>query len=561
MPEKCYVCDNAQLMAEWDPEKNNAIGNDPTKLYCGSRKYAWWICSKGHSYKARLDAKNRGTTCPYCANRQVLPGYNDVATLFPSILLNWDYEANLPLKPNEIVAGSRTKVFLKCDKNHCYQMTVRDYTLGYGCPVCNGKKVVQGVNDFASTNKRLLLEWDYRKNNINPTEITSNYYRKVWWIGQCGHSWEASVYSRTKMGTNCPICAEERHSSVAEKTIAFYLKKSDAFINILENYKDENIQLELDIYIPEIRTAIEYDGERWHRHPARDLHKDVLCEKNGIKLIRIREKGCPYYDSNSEKIFLSNNKTNGVEEGLLQLFDTLSLKKIDINIDRDMTEILSMINFMVKEQSISVTHPEIAKEWHPSKNGNLKPEHTKPNSNKKVWWICKKGHEYQMEVYARTKRNNSCPICSGHKVLVGFNDLLSQDPTLAKEWNYSKNGDLLPEQVTSSSGKKVWWICNKGHEWQTTISHRRAGQGCPVCSGKKVQKGYNDLASQMPHLMEEWDYQKNIFISPEAVSVHSGKKVWWKCKKCGFNWQATIDKRSNGRKCPKCAKRHKNEVE
>ena len=219
-----------------------------------------------------------------------------------------------------------------------------------------------------------------------------------------------------------------------------------------------------------------------------------------------------------------------------------------------------MINFMVKEQSLLTTHPEISREWHPTKNGNLRPDHTKPNSNKNVWWLCPLGHEYQLEVYFRTKRKNSCPICSSHRVQSGYNDLASQNPLVAKEWNHEKNGELKPELVTASSGKKVWWICEKGHEWETTIAHRAAGQGCPVCSGRKIQKGVNDLYSHMPHLMEEWDFYKNTSISPEAVSVHSGKKVWWICKNCGHNWQTTIDKRSNGQGCPKCKnKKRKNE--
>ena len=223
----------------------------------------------------------------------------------------------------------------------------------------------------------------------------------------------------------------------------------------------------------------------------------------------------------------------------------------DINIERDTTEILSMINFMVKKNSILITNPDIAKEWHPVKNGNLKPEHTKPGSNKKVWWICPHGHEYQLCVNARTVRGHGCPYCSSHRVMKGYNDLESQNPTLAKEWDYDRNTSS-PSDVTVASGKKVWWRCSKGHEWEATISKRSNGRGCPYCSGQKVLKGYNDLATLNPTLMEEWNYNKNIDILPTEVSAHSGRKVWWKCSKCNHEWQATIDKRSNGRGCPKC---------
>ena len=552
--EKQYVSDNAQLMAEWDWAKNTEIGLDPKQLTCGIKTTAWWICPKGHSYEARIDAKNRGTTCPYCANRKVLAGFNDALTLIPEITQEWYYEENFPLLPNDVVATSRKKVHFRCNRGHKYQMAAGDFLKGYSCPVCVGRKIIPRTNDFASYDARLLEEWDFSKNTIDPTSISPNYYRKVWWLGKCNHSWKASVYSRTKMGTNCPICSQERHASVSEKSVLYYVKKYIPF-DVLENYRGEHIQLELDIYIPQIKTAIEYDGERWHQDTNSDIKKDIMCEGNGIRLIRIREKGCPSYISQAIKIELPNNKTTGVEEGIKELLELLCVSNVNVNIERDLSDILSMMNFMVKEQSLSVTHPDIAKEWHPTKNGNLRPEHTRPNSNKKVWWLCPKGHEYQTEVYFRTKRGNACPICSGHRVQTGYNDLYSQNPLLAKEWNYKRNIGLDPTQVTFASSKKVWWICEKGHEWQTSISHRAAGQNCPVCAGRTILKGYNDLETLRPDLMEEWDYDKKVEIHPSALSLHSGKKVWWICKRCGNSWQATVDKRSNGRGCPKCAKR------
>lgn len=59
--------------------------------------------------------------------------------------------------------------------------------------------------------------------------------------------------------------------------------------------------------------------------------------------------------------------------------------------------------------------------------------------------------------------------------------LATRYPEIAKEWDYNKNGNLKPENIAPKSSKKVWWICSKGHEWQTTPSHRSRGQGCPIC--------------------------------------------------------------------------------
>ena len=127
---------------------------------------------------------------------------------------------------------------------------------------------------------------------------------------------------------------------------------------------------------------------------------------------------------------------------------------------------------------------------------------------------------------------------------------------LAKEWNYKRNGDLLPESVTPNSGKKVWWMCMYGHEWQAKIAQRNNGTGCPYCAGRKVLKGFNDLQTVNPALAKEWNYEKNDGLTPMDVTSNSNKKVWWKCKK-GHEWQAIVANRNNGRGCPQCAKKNK----
>ena len=129
------------------------------------------------------------------------------------------------------------------------------------------------------------------------------------------------------------------------------------------------------------------------------------------------------------------------------------------------------------------------------------------------------------------------------------------NPTLAKEWNYEKNGDLRPVNVTANSHKKVWWKCSKGHEWQATVDHRNKGRGCSYCAGQKVLRGYNDLQTVNPILAKEWNYEKNTGLSPMDVMPNSDKKVWWKCSE-GHEWQAMISNRNKGRGCPFCSGRY-----
>ena len=113
---------------------------------------------------------------------------------------------------------------------------------------------------------------------------------------------------------------------------------------------------------------------------------------------------------------------------------------------------------------------------------------------------------------------------------------------LSHQWNYQKNQGKNPNDYTAMSGKKVWWICDKGHEWESRISDRMRGNGCPYCSGKRPILGETDLKSKFPDLVKEWNYNKNNTL-PEEYCLHSGKKVWWKCLN-GHEWQATIDSRT-----------------
>ena len=135
------------------------------------------------------------------------------------------------------------------------------------------------------------------------------------------------------------------------------------------------------------------------------------------------------------------------------------------------------------DNSLKKLNPELAKQWHPTKNGDLLPTGVTASSNKKVWWKCKKGHEWQAIIGSRSK-GIGCPFCSNQRVC-DDNSLKKLNPELAKQWHPTKNGDLLPSGITAGSNKKVWWKCKKGHEWEATICNRSNGTSCPYCAGKR----------------------------------------------------------------------------
>jgi len=105
--------------------------------------------------------------------------------------------------------------------------------------------------------------------------------------------------------------------------------------------------------------------------------------------------------------------------------------------------------------SLLSLNPELAKEWHPNKNGDLTPDKVTHKSNKKVWWLGKCGHEWGAKVVHRSN-NVNCPYCNGKKVLQGFNDMWTTYPELADKLIQPEMGYL----VTKSSSKILSWKCD-----------------------------------------------------------------------------------------------------
>lgn len=126
--------------------------------------------------------------------------------------------------------------------------------------------------------------------------------------------------------------------------------------------------------------------------------------------------------------------------------------------------------------------PHLVMERNADKNGQLSPTEMGPGSNKKVWWQCGKGHEWKAAIKDRAT-GSGCPYCSGKKV-TEENNLQVMFPELAKEWHPTKNGGLKPSEVRPRSALRIWWSCERGYEWRTSVGSRIDGAACPLCSKK-----------------------------------------------------------------------------
>lgn len=547
------------LAGEWHPTKNGDL--HPEQVMLGTNIKVWWLGKCGHEWQATVASRAMyHLGCPYCSGKLVLSGYNDLATKNPNLLSEWDYDKNNGLLPERVSPNSHIKVWWKCNKcGNEWQAEIKSRNYGSGCILCgfkqsavtrNQQKVAQGLS-LADVHPKLSKEWDFYKNGeLTPNDVLPGSNLKVRWICRKGHEWEAVISSRAMMGTGCPICSNEQHTSFPEQTILFYFSSAYEAIG---RYKFGS--KEIDVYIPELKIGIEYDGRFYHSTEIKlnkEEEKREYLKSEGIRLLRVKEGDADLVVGDTI-YYKYDYRLTDLPWAIHMLCDLIGDNiQFDIDINRDRSKIYEQYIALEKQNSITIKCPELVNEWNYEKNGKLQPETLSYSSNKKVWWICSKGHEWQAVVGSRARGGFGCPYCSGHKVIEGENDLASINPSLSKEWLFEKNGALLPSQVKANSNKKVWWRCSAGHEWQAIIAHRNQGHGCPFCSGQRVLVGYNDLITKNPDLAAEWDYDKNYPLTPQDFTAGSGKKAWWKCSKCGNSWIAVIGSRNKGCGCPKC---------
>lgn len=453
--------DNKELMREYNYDKNKSINLN--NLTLGSGKKIWWSCSKKHEWEASVCNRSKGRKCPVCTNRVVLIGFNDLQTTNPELVLDWDYKKNKK-NPTEVTYGSGYNAFWKCHLcSGNWQAKVLSRSHGTGCPYCSGRKAVTGKNDLFYLHPELMEEWDYIKNkNINPKTVTQYSHIKVYWIcKKCKHSWHAKVSDRVR-GRGCPKCFRETQISFPEKVIYYYTKKY--FKAAIENYKTDFLnKMELDIYIPALKTAIEYDGEAWHKDIQKDIIKDKLCKSNGISLIRVREPRCPKIKSPSKKIYLDNLSRQDLEEKVKYLFNNYLMTNADINIELDIKDIYKIIDYSKKENSIANKRPELLLDWNYEKNYPLLPTIVTKSSSVRVHWKC---HKCGYESISSVNSKKGCKQCNKpHNIPSTRKQVVQIDMRGNIIGTYESIREA--ERMTGIGRKGIMGVCNNAYGYKT----------------------------------------------------------------------------------------------
>lgn len=392
---------------------------------------------------------------PFCGlRRKNLVPLRDAA---PDVAIEWLYAKNCGWGPDHVSRGSGVKAWWKCSScQREYKAQICNRTSGSGCPYCTSKRVCK-ENALAELFPEIAKEWHKTKNKkLKVSDVTWGSARRAWWsCSKCKHAWETAISDRTGSESGCPACYQARM---------------------------EYARLHPSTYeTPQRVLSEETEGQsQWYSKPS---------SENFVSL----------YDF---------NKT-------------------------------------------------IARQWHPTKNGNLTALEISRGSDAIAWWKCKKGpdHEWQAAVYSRTSKNTGCPFCSNMRLSV-TNSIAAKAPALAKEWHPTKNGKMRPDEIIAAGSRKVWWRCKKdnSHEWEASICGRLKGTKCPDCTHKRVSKD-NCLSKDFPYIAAQLHPTRNKNITGQDVAAYSGKKLWWRCKVSdSHDWQATPANRTiHGSGCPYCA--------
>jgi hypothetical protein len=479
-----------KISYEWNPTKNGSL--KPEDFTGSSHEKVWWLCPKGHSYYSRIYDRTgiNKTGCPYCSGRRVGED-NNLLYLFPKIAKEWHPTKNGDSKPEEFTGRNGKKVWWLCPKGHSYDSIIYSRTSinKTGCPYCSNqtsspelrilaefrfifddvknRHKIEGVEMDVSVPKfNLAIEYDgyhfhqgKEKKDLEKNEFLQKRNIEIFRV-RCS--------PLTKITENDLIVEND---DLSKSDLNEVFKKIYSFVDTgikekINEYLDsdhffnENLFKKYLSYLPsplpENSLTIKFPDlvNEWDYGKNHPLIPDQFSVGSNNKVWWLCPKGHSY-DSRIR------DRTGKIPTGCPEC----SGKKVG------------------KDNNLKIMFPKIAKEWHPTENGDLKPYQVTHGSEKRVWWLCPKGHSYDSIICSRTKKKpTGCPYCSGQKVGED-NNLLFLFPKIAKEWHPTKNGDSKPEEFTGRNGKKVWWLCPKGHSYDSIISNRtsKIPTGCPHC--------------------------------------------------------------------------------
>lgn len=532
------------LLSQWDAERN---GGPPSKVVCRSKKKAWWRCPEcGFSWReAVVRRTSRGfDDCLACAGIALLPGVNDLATTHPAIASEWDDGKN-PMPASAVFADWHQRVWWKGACGHSWLAPVADRTgsaEGALCPVCCGREALAGFNDIGTLCPELAAKWHPSKNRgLEPGSTSVMFAREVYlWDGPLSRIWRETPRSWMLRNGFDDVLApfdallakarEADASSPPTPTHSELLGRAKATVKWHRFNRESDLKLSLDKWCREFgheylldEWDAERNGELTPAKVSRAWNGRVwwkgACGHSWLESVRNRtydDGGCIY--CSRRRVLAGFSSVECLEARLLAL-------------------------------------------WHPTRNEGLDPGSVSDRSHIPVWWQCPEcGYEWREPLRRTNPLSRRCPACEGREgyLVPGRNDLAGSMPRLAVMVDPLLNGDVDPASVFTRSKSELWWRGACGHVWLARVDRmaalKDASDACPYCSGRRLLRGFNDLATVAPDVAAEWDLDRNGGLTPEDVRSNSSAPANWHGA-CGHRWEAQVGRRASGEGCPYCSGR------
>ncbi len=473
------------IAKEWHPTKNAPL--TPNDVVAGGSKPRWWICKHGHEWQAPINRRViNGSGCSKCSlqtSRIEIAVYSELTALFEDVV--WrekiaGYECDIYLKTHDIgieidgvywhsrkpelevkksklfeseglllfrlrekglqALSERDVAFKFSDKEfhvisrlvnsilkhanltEAQRVRLQNYISGPG--LINEKfyhKLISNLpapppdQSLAAKNPAIAAQWAFDLNApLLPEHFRCGANKYVFWRCSDGHTWKASINNRALQGTKCPGCPG----------------KSTVTVNEDNNFASKYPHL----------------VREWHQEKNGDVLPGKIRHKSNQIFWWLCSKGHEWKSSPS-------SRASG--HGCPYCYG----------------------RFASKENNLAYKYPELLKEWDYEKNIGLNPSEFTPHVNKKVWWNCKNGHNYQATISNRTRNKSGCPKCAQH---ANRKHSIDDFEKLAN----NRGGKCLSTEFTSSRDK-MKFSCKEGHVWETRAdSVLYTDKWCPECARK-----------------------------------------------------------------------------
>ena len=547
--EESFGTKHPDLVKEWSSENDVS----PFEVPEHSKMKAKWVCDKGHTWSASVNTRAYGYA--YCSKCYPF-GKNGVgfAEKFPET--EKYYCSDNDTQFTKLVLSDTTLRKWKCEEGHifedsCYNISQRGH---WSCLICSGRKIVTGVNDFATSYPEYVSFYDNEKNSApanlaNPKDSDPS----TWWICDKGHHFQRSIALHIRWNGVCPVCSRHVLQKGANDLLTAYPQ-----IEKLWDY-DQNDK-EPDEVFDTLTNSYYFQCEKGHSFTCAvqvlvnaDFHC-LICE--GIKLdpeenslLAVNPKLAEEWDDHDKKPSEVLPTASYVAVWKCpKCGGTYRYRVGDRSVGDDTCPYCNGDRILAGYNDLATTDPQLATEWAPDNDRAV----TSIGKNYKYLanWICPKcGGEYGAVVAEREYGDDSCPYCSNRRVLTGFNDLKTADPELATE--YSPDNPVPADRIMRTSGLYAHWICPKCGGDYTALPRKRyvGDDSCPYCRGTVIKTGFNELKTTNPELAAEWADDRPI----ETVKKEFAYIAKWKCPKCGGIYPYAVNLRQFGDdSCPYC---------